>query len=730
MESADVFVHWSPSRLALLAGLALASIAVAGPARADDSAAVPEAAPSASGLEEVVVTAQRRRENLQDVPIAVSAFPAEQLEAAGVTSVQDLDILTPGLEYGQQGGYGQPHLRGVGTIANGPGVENPIALYVDGVYYGSMSGSVLTLNNIASVEIDKGPQGTLFGRNATGGLIQITTKDPTQDIQGMASAGYGDYSTTTADFYLTGGIAPNLAADIAVDFSDQGEGYGKNYFTDQAVNKTQDLAVRSKWLYTPVAGSEFKLIFDYEQTDYSPVYLPAPGTTPLGGPAYTGPTQGVDGYYQPYGMIHQGGVSLRYTQDLDFAQFISTTAFRQTAMDISFDGSLVPNFAYALNIEIIETHRQWTQEFQLVSPVDSKLKWATGIFLYTNDSQYNPISVTGGLVAPYTLANTYSDQKSFSAAGYAQASYEVLPALDLTAGLRYTYERRNFHDASTLALPGTGEFGIGQDEEREIFQKPTWRLALDYRFTPDLMGYVSYNRGFKSGGFNDDLEPTTRYAPEVLDAYEIGLKSDILDRKVRIDLAGFYYDYKNIQAVRYPNGLEDIYNGAAAEIYGLDLDAKAALAENLTVTAGLEILHDAYTSFPTADYSIEVPGGGTEFQTFDATGNRLSLAPDWTFNLAANYVVPTEMGDYTFNLSYAYNDGWYAEPDNRLHQGPYSLLNAQAEWDSPDTNYSIRLWCKNMTDEAYLTALDSQANGDYAIYAPPRTFGVTGTYRF
>ena len=716
----------NPARIPAIL-LATTVLTSAGSAAAQEAGTppAPQAAPGA--LQEIVVTANRRSESKENVPIAIEAFSADQLAATGVTNVVDLGTITPGLVMGDQDGYIQPRLRGVGTLAESPGVENPIALYVDGVYYATMPGSMLDLANIESVEIDKGPQGTLFGRNATGGLIQITTLDPKPDFQGWASVGYGDYNTVGTDVYVTDGISDTLSANFAAHFSDQGEGYGRNAFNGQYVNKTQELSLRNKWLFRPSGDTQFKLVLDYEQSNSSPVLLPAPGTLPIGAPPYTGPTQGVDGYFQPYNIVHQGGVSLQIDHDFDFAHFVSTTAYRQFSMDDSFDGDLTPLYALALNIETFENHRQLTQEFQLQSPAESALKWVTGVYLYNADANWNPLLTAGGLLTPFNFIDTYSDQKSYSGAIYGQGTYEVLPDTNLTLGLRYTIERRDFHAAEILVLPGNFIIPAGQADAHTIFQKPTWRISLDHHFTPDLMAYVSYNRGFKSGGFNDDLIPAAAFAPETLDAYEIGGKADFLDHHLRLDLAGFYYDYKNLQEVRYPNGVEDIFNAPEAEIYGLDIDAKAALIPNLTATLGLEILHDQYTTFPNAPVSIPAgpPFGGTIYTTGDVAGHRLAQTPDWTVDFSLDYVVPTSVGDFIANFTYSYVDGWYAEADNRLRQGPYSVVNTQIAWHSSDDLYTVTVWGRNMLDTQYLVALDSQANGDFAQYAPPRTFGVT-----
>jgi len=173
------------------------------------------------GLEEIVVTAQRRSERLQDVPIAVSAASAARLDAVNIQSSQDLVLITPGLTIPQTSGYTQPHIRGVGTSANGPGIENPVATYIDGVYIASAPGSLLTLNNIDRIEVLKGPQGTLFGRNSTGGLIQVITKDPNETPSLAANVGYGNYQDVTTDLYATAGLGRNLAADVALRYEHQ-----------------------------------------------------------------------------------------------------------------------------------------------------------------------------------------------------------------------------------------------------------------------------------------------------------------------------------------------------------------------------------------------------------------------------------------------------------------------------------------------------------------------------
>lgn len=713
----------------LLASVLLGSASFgAAPVNATHSTDANTAAPV---LEEVVVSAEKRREPLQDVPISVTAVNGEQLAAAGVFSTEDLSLVTSGLEYGTQAAYGQPFLRGIGTTANGPGVENPVALYVDGVYYGASIGTVLTLDSgsIQQIEVDKGPQGTLFGRNATGGLIQVTTRDPTQKFEGNSGVGYGNYQTGDASIYLAGGVSERLAANVDLHINGQGTGYGINSFTGQNVNYAKDISARSKWIWTDSEATTVKFLFDYEHQTFAQAYVPAPGTTPLGGPPYTGSPQGMGGYFQPDGRLAQGGTSVQVHHDFSGVQFLSLTAYRQSSVYEAFDGGLVTDPLAALNIIINERHQQVTQEFQFLSPDDSPIHWAAGAFFYWTEGKSDPLVATSnGLFQPFVTFDIYSTQKAISPAVYGQVTKEILPGTNLTAGLRYTTERRTFYGYNVNILNSGASAPAGSDYETQTFSKLTWRLALDHRFTPDLMTYVSYNRGFKSGGFNDYLVPTQPYQPETLDAYEIGAKSDLLAHRLEINPAVFLYRYKNLQSVQYPFGIQVITNGAEAQLYGLDLDVKALIATGFTITMGLEALHDEFTSFPDAQLSIPVPGGGTQFTTFNAKGKHLGLAPSFTANISPSWTLPRNVfpsgwGSMTLNATYAENSGWYAEPDNRLHQPAYGLLSSEIAWALPNQHCKLMLWGRNLLNSQYTVALASQANGDFAIYAPPRTYG-------
>jgi len=678
-------------------------------------------------LQEVVVSAQRRSEKQQDVPISVDAFSSKELESAGVSGTLDLPVVTPGLVFGQQAGVAQPFLRGIGTVAAGPGIENPVALYVDNVYYGSPFGQIMAFNNIAQVEVDKGPQGTLFGRNASGGLIQVTTKDPSQNLGGSLSETYGNYATAVTDAYITGGVTSDLATDLALHYLHQGDGYGVNIVTGDPVSKTQDLAFRNKWVLNTTDGTQVKLIFDYDVTHFIPNYTGAPGTTPLGPPSYSVPSQDVDGPYQPFGNTHTGGASAQVQTDLDFARFVSISAYRRTVLDVQGSAQLTDNPLYTISSVAYEKSAQVSQEFQLLSLPGSRINWTSGAYLYYDNAGSTPPTIeSGGLVAPFSAIYVFDHQKAYSVALYGQATTAIDADTNLTLGLRYTGERRNYEGSELALIPDVPPYLV-DDAEHRIYQKPTWRIALDHHFDPDVMAYISYNRGFKSGGFNDLLVPTSAFAPEVVDAYETGVKNTLFDNHVTLDATAFFYNYKGIQAFQYfANGSALVYNAGSAHLYGLDLDAKFKLIDNLTLTTAVEALHTAYTSFPDAAVSTPIPGGGTAYTTGSAAGHRLPFAPAETTSLAADYTIPLgKSGDLNLNVTYLYNSGFFGEPDNRLRQPSYGVVNSQLSWSAADQLWTVRLWGRNLTNEQYETSVGSQPNGDFAVFAPPRTYGIT-----
>jgi iron complex outermembrane receptor protein len=252
---------------------------------------------------------------------------------------------------------------------------------------------------------------------------------------------------------------------------------------------------------------------------------------------------------------------------------------------------------------------------------------------------------------------------------------------------------------------------------------PTWRVAVDHNFTDDVHGYISYNRGFKSGGYNVVAPALAPYAPEKLDAYELGLKTQFLDRRLTLNTSAFYYNYNNIQVSRFVNGSPQVYNGGKATLYGLDSDVTLKVTEALTVTAGIELEHSEFKDFPNADFFLSCPVSYPAVCSMSATGKQLPQAPNASGTVNIDYRVSLMEGDLHFNLNEVANSGYYYAPNNEYRQSAYGLLSASIGWSRGF--YSMSLWGKNLTNYIYPLSVNQAPTAVAAAYAAPRTFGIT-----
>lgn len=710
------------------------------------SAGDPAAAGDNGGIVDIIVTANRRAESAQKVPIAITAVTADRISNLGISDTSQLAAVVPGLAFQSNSAATAPHLRGIGSTNVAAGSENSVATYVDGVYIASLVGSMVQLSSIDQIDVLKGPQGTLFGRNATGGVVNIRTRDPKHELGGSATLRYGNYDTISGVGYVTSGITDNLAADFAGFFSNQGEGWGKNLVTGKDVNRINQLSVRSKWLFTPGERDQFRLIGDFSKMTgprYSS-YSPIAGSTvnTAGGSPYVFP----GGFYdtataqQPYQNYKGGGVSLQWDHEFDALRIMSLTAYRKSQSSIGWNNAPLPqNFAFA---DWVNKDQQFSQELQVASLAESRIQWLVGLYYLNGNSRYVPFNLSGLAFAPLERLSFTADAGVKSGAAFGQATVPLWEGAHLTGGLRYTIEKRSIQGETQAIFPAA--FGLapivsGVTDAAKTFRKLTWRVAFDQQVTPEILAYASYNRGFKSGVYNS-IPPEGPNAqpvqPEVLDAFEAGLKTDLFDRHVRLNLSGYYYSYSNIQVTVFRNSVSVLENGSQAKIYGLDLDAIVKPVDGLTLTGGMNLMHNEYTSYPGALFNMPASaasGGGVNGVPGDASGNKLTYAPELTFNVGANYSTPVGSGKAEFDVNYSYSSRWYALPDNILSQSPYGLLDASANYTFHGNAIQIGLWAKNLTDKKYYSFLSSSANPlGYSEGLPgaPRTYGVMVGVKF
>jgi iron complex outermembrane receptor protein len=642
-------------------------------------------------------------------------------------------------------------LRGVGTSSTGAGIENPVALYVDGVYIANPPSAFLSLNNIDRIEVDKGPQGTLFGRNATGGLIQVITRDPQQTFHLDTDLSYGNYDDLISRLYVTGGLTSDLSADVAVRYEHQGDGYGHNFYDDNEVGTLpHDLAVRSKFLLEPSSSTQVRLTFDYEDraSTVAEAHLSTqyPGTfnnAYFGGPYPQGGPYDVN-IDSPFLMTLQGGgAALQINQDLGAVALESITAFRKSSYFFAEDLDFTPLPILYANAR--ENDEQLSQELRISGNSGNKFNWTAGLYYFYANSGWAPFNIDFGPTpaSPVpdvpVVSSTTDNQITNSAAGYGQASYEVADNTHLTLGGRYTYERKTVDGTNTTLIGGypvgttpypTPGLGISP---RSTFDNFSYRIALDHKFTSDILGYVSYSTGFKSGGYNLASAANPPYKPEDIKATEVGLKSQLFDRRLRLNVSAFNYLYDNIQVGEYFDNTEIIVNGAKAKMYGADIDGELAIVAGLTLNGGFSYIHDRFLSYPDAGFvvpvgdCVPVPAGVCPGS---AAGNRIPYTPTTSWNLGGSYKWELPFGAITLNGNYFRSASFFAAPDNIGYQNAYGIVNASVKWSDPQDHLSFAVYGRNLGNTVYATSLTEGETGLVDQLGQPRMYGVTVGYKF
>lgn len=710
-------------------------------------------------LEEITVVAQKREESAQDVPISISAFSNDALKSAGVTSTDSLTQVIPGLLAHRNIGSSTPFLRGIGTQANSAGNEGAVATYVDGVFVSSLIAAAQSFNNIDRIEVLKGPQGTLFGRNTTGGVIHIITRNPEFEASGTVSASYGDYETAGLNFYGTTGVSDSVAADLAIYYEDQGEGYGTNLTTGNDVSLTETLSVRSKWLWEASEQTTVTATLSYSEKESSfgiarrlvdgALGLDgalifggcmAGGGTPAactaaaqaGASKFTGSFNDSIDSIDPLVDAEDMGFDLRVEHALENLDFVSLTSYRETEEDQVLDTAVVAFPGGGLLVDLLSRADTFVQEFQLISSNDSGFQWQVGLFYLNDESLYDSSGIYGRLfniLQGVDRVVLEPVQKTESIAVYGQGTYSISDRLRFTLGLRYSEDERELTGQQGAILGGMPLLAPLGDKEG--FDEPTWRLALDYDIGEDALLYASYNRGFKSGVYNT-LSPGTAVEPEIVDAYEVGFKSTLLGGTMRLNGSVFFYDYQDLQLQAVTGtGVVMLVNAADAEIFGAELEWLWAATDSLDLYANVSHLDTEYTDFPGAQLYEPTGIGGNSHVIFNAAGNELSRAPEYTFNIGGAYTWQLDdNGAIKLNANYYYNDGFFWEQGNSIEQESYELLAAGLSWVSPREKYEVRISGNNLLDEEYAINRTIGATSDGMSPAAPRTYGIEFRYNF
>jgi iron complex outermembrane receptor protein len=729
--------------VALAVGAVLATTAA-------DRAQAADAAPGAqanSSLDEVVVTARRREEGLQDVPVAVSAFSVEQLESRQVFDLAGLNGQVPNLTiYAARGSNTTltAYIRGIGQADPLWGVDPGVGLYLDDVYIARPQGALLDVYDIARVEVLRGPQGTLYGKNTLGGAIKYVSAEQTPEFKARLEGTLGNYGRT----YGKGMINVPIGGTASLRLSGallKRDGYGNNLFTGQDISDQDTKAARASFRWQPTDSLDVRLAADLTRDDSTVRAAQRLAPNPLQAAIYRQALspQNPDPFDTNSGMVpvnktDTNGYSLTVGWTPGGPWSVkSISAYREGDTETSIDFDTLP-IAIA-DVGATYKDHSFSQEVQLLYSADAFT--AVGGVYYFDGSAGGQVRNTflGGTPLA-SFGDTQGKVATESLAGFGEGTWKATDRLNVTAGLRYTSEKKSArvlnraysNNAFTTPIATVSDF-----DKSKTFTSFLPKLSVDYRLTDATMAYASAARGFKSGGYNvransvavpRSAEP---FNDEQATTYEIGTKNTFAGGGVTLNVAYFYTDYKDVQlsvftSFTQANGTQgffgDFTNAGKATVQGVELEFTARPVDAWALQANGSYLNARYDEFISRGVNI-------------ANTQRFTNAPKWQGGVTSTY---------TFALGSAGNLGWQVgatyqtevwpttDLSPAIRQGSYGLVNSSLNWTSADSTWRASLWGKNLTDKSYrTTGYNIPALGILTgFYGPPREYGVTVSYTF
>ncbi|WP_129774507.1 TonB-dependent receptor [Peristeroidobacter soli] len=690
-------------------------------------------------LEEIVVSARMRDEDLRDVPISIVAIGADALAQRGATELKNLGDVVPNVIVGTGNQERRTNLviRGISTEARSIGQETGVGVYLDGVYTGRAETYNQRLPDIAQVEFLRGPQGTIFGKNTIAGAISLTTLKPSDEVAGSLSLDGGNYGHAEAVGFLSGPLKEGLLFGKIAAYGLTEDGYAKNMFDgSRAGSKLQD-GVRVQLRATPSDKLEVNFSADVNRIDGEPYRAEVTRGTFGNEPgAFT-----FDEAYHSWEHIDYSGAALTVNYALDSGHSLtSITAFRksqwETYSDETWNGF---NHSWA---EYEQSSEYTSQELRLASPSGRTLEYVVGLYYSKQDSDtHTPVFIGDGLAdilgIPYGW-KSFDQRAEVTTDGYAafaNATYHFADRWAATLGGRYTYEQKDlsFQQLDPNGLGFVPAIGPLTDDYSGGEFTPT--ASLMYSLNPSWNFYATYSSGYKSGGFNVDVLSTAdniSFDAERVDNFELGAKAVLFGGRAQANVAVFYMDYKDLQVTQYdPDTFSNyIGNAANASVTGIELDLVAQPTANLNISAGLGLLDASFDRF------IDQYGG-------DLKGNDLPFAPSLSASLATQYSwsINAAIGAF-IRLEGAYRDRTYPDvqndPRNRLES--YTLLNARAGLRLGE-GWTLEVYARNLTDELYAVNRTTQRpllsflppfayDETTTTFGAPRTYGVKLTTRF
>ncbi|MDB5582293.1 MAG: TonB-dependent receptor [Bradyrhizobium sp.] len=746
-------------RKSILRATTACAVAVCATGHAQAQVALPAAAPAApkaeaqdpaaaTAIPDIVVTAQKYEQRLQDVPISISAYSAADIRSKSTDGLKDLAQFTPNLTFSNHGTSGNSgaivYIRGIGQQDSGIEFDPGVGIYVDGIYMGRSQGVDLDLVDIARVEVLRGPQGTLFGKNTVGGAINVITAKPEDKWAGSADLTVGAYHRMDAKAGINIPIVPGRLALKIVGATRNRDGYATllDYATGQKRGEQGNInriSGQAQLLWTPTDTLDVLLSVDglrarEESNPHKLAAVAQPAlivklnsvVDPDFGPSFL--TSSPFTSYATGGNVSNldtSGVSLIITQKLGGWTAKSLTSLRrvETLYISDPDGSPYE----ILHSNQLTKQHQFSQELLLTGSVlGDRLKPVLGLFYFSESAYSN--RRTSQLADLYTffgqdlLTTTEQWNRAESYSAFAHGTFAITPRLSITGGIRYTEDKKT--GAGQIFRPRAGVFSSPYQSLETNWGAFSGRIGLEYRWSDALMTYASASRGYKSGGINSAASSAAtlrRFDPELVWTYEAGFKSDLFDRHVRLNAAAFYSDYNDIQfRVRLSDPLLGaityIDNASKARIQGFEAELTVLPVKGLTLNGGV-----GYTD---ARYTAVKVGSPVSINS------RFVETPAWTATAAAEYVAPlSDAADLRTSIDYAYRSRTYHDIANTpsVTQAPYGLVNARIAYENRVGNWSLALFGTNLTDKHYIIGgIDFTSSLGWADvqYARPREWGV------
>lgn len=735
-----------PVRRVLIATGSGVPFLIAAPALAQASDAARADVAVASEPGDILVVAQRRAEKREEVPISVTALSQEALDGAGVSRFDDIAEISPATRIQRTGIFLQPTIRGISSSAVGTGQENNVAVYVDGFYQPNPNAIGADLVNLSDIQILKGPQGALYGRNSMGGAILINTRAPSLDGTVVdLGASYGNLDDTRLRAYLSTPLTQSIGIGVSAYFRDN-DGYIRDVDgSDAARYRTFEIRAKLKG----ELSDDFNFVLGYVHnfksdprglafSVRSEAFL-GPFPVPPIGPQRTNLPNRVavdaPATFRIFG--DEGNLKLSLRTDLGTLTSYTSYAHQHGNQQIDFDGTKVPY----IRAPSIFNWTTFNQAIDLASELAPNLNLIIGGNYYSAQSRtLRGDAFIGG--ALFTSQTSFLGTKAYAV--YGDLTWEITDGLFLNGGIRYSRERRTvFSEYTFHSVTGPR---VLAPRTSATFSDATPRVTLRYEIADRTNVYLSYGEGFKSGTFNTigqtALSITTPVRPEKIKAWEVGAKT--VRGPFRAEVAAYYYDYRDLQVSSLqtvpgtPQPVTILNNAARARIYGAEVSVSAAVTEAFNLRFAGAWTHARYRSFPNASVQQVVNGINVGNLSQDFTGLRLARAPDWTFNAAADYTLRIGEGSLVLNGSVSYSSKYAPTIETidvrngrpRFYQGAYAQVGASAEYKFPGDHISIGAFVENLADNRFL--LQSSANGQatYDIQSDPRTYGVRIGYKY